>query len=65
MKEFKAKFYNYDKQRYTNSMITDTYYASGEEDIKDRDLCINLKDHSQIVISVKSIIKLLKKEKRI
>ena len=41
------------------------YYCSGEELKKDQDLCVDIDLDTQIVISTESIIKVLKKYKRI
>jgi len=65
--EFVAKLDEHDGKFYKLTSTTlDTYYCSGESKIKDQDLCINLpKDGGQIVVNTVSLIKLLKKYKRI
>jgi hypothetical protein len=63
--DFVAVLWSGDDRHRPVKKTLDTYYASGEQKLKDQDLCINIGDNSQVVVGVKSVIKLLKKYKRI
>lgn len=61
--EFGAKFWKGD-EGYKKSVVTGTYYCSGESEVKHQALCINV-EGGQYVLDTRSIIKLLKKHGRI
>ena len=67
--EFKARLWKNKPGDYVGSFVRKplgAYYCSGEFEIKNQDLCVNLPDDDgQIVINTESVIKLLKKHGRI